>query len=137
MLCVGSSMRIYNIRRFKPDMRKPRPGYTGRSASHQKHVKWRVSYSLIRLRARRLTLTQIRGICDSGHDLAQDYPTAYIEREVMSINDQVIRAVRPGHISYPILKYIQCYLSALRVWHREELTLFQSQVDVVRQRLVR
>ena len=70
-------------------------------------------------------------------------PTTYTDPEVVSINccfARVMRAVRPGTYlvdSYPILKYVPYYLSTLREWHQEELTLFQGQVDVVRQQLVR
>ena len=73
----------------------------------------------------------------------KDTPTAYTDPEVVSINrcfGRVMRAVRPGAYlvdAYPILKYVPYYLNTLRQWHQEELTLFQSYVDVVRQQIVR
>ena len=66
-------------------------------------------------------------------------PTAYTDPKVVSINDRVMRAVRLGIYLvylYPILEYVQYYLST-GVWYKEELTLFQSQVDIVGQQVVR
>jgi len=53
--------------------------------------------------------------------------------KVVSINDRVIRLGTYLVYLYPILEYVQYYLSTLGVWHKEALTLFQSQVDVVGQ----
>lgn len=69
-------------------------------------------------------------------------PTSYSDPEVQEVNKclaRLGRAIRPGAYlvdSYPILRFIPGYLSTLQQYHREELALFRSQVDAVRQRMV-
>lgn len=68
-------------------------------------------------------------------------PTSYSDPEVQEVNKclaRLGRAIRPGAYlvdSYPILRFIPGYLSTLQQYHREELALFRSQVDAVRQRM--
>jgi len=64
-------------------------------------------------------------------------PTAYTDPKVVSINDRVIRLGTYLVYLYTILEYVQYYLSTLGVCHKEQLMLFQSQVDVFRQQWVR
>ncbi|OSC97213.1 cytochrome P450 [Trametes coccinea BRFM310] len=70
-------------------------------------------------------------------------PTSYSDPEVKKINLLVERlgsAMRPGaHLvdSYPFLKYIPGLTSELQKWHREELDLFSSQIQGVKERLAR
>ena len=69
-------------------------------------------------------------------------PTAYTDPEVISIKRcfyRAVRAARPGAYlvdAYPILKCVPYYPNTLRQWHHEELTLFRSYVDVIRQEMV-
>lgn len=69
-------------------------------------------------------------------------PTSYSDPEVQEVNKCVARlgrALRPGAClvdSYPILRFVPGYLSALQQYHREELTLFRSQLDAVRRQMV-
>lgn len=69
-------------------------------------------------------------------------PTSYSDPEVQQVNKCLSRlgsAIRPGAYlvdSYPILRYVPGYLDTLQQYHREELALFRSQLDAVRQQMV-
>lgn len=69
-------------------------------------------------------------------------PTAYGDPEVVAVTrvlDRLTRALLPGAYlvdTYPILKYVPGYLSELKKWHREEIALYQRQLDVVREQMV-
>ncbi|KAG6330373.1 hypothetical protein ID866_8716 [Astraeus odoratus] len=68
-------------------------------------------------------------------------PTAYTDPEVVALNlcqERFNRAARPGAYlvdSYPILKYVPFYARTLRKWHKDELALFRSQVDIVKEKM--
>ncbi|KAG2072915.1 cytochrome P450 [Suillus decipiens] len=68
-------------------------------------------------------------------------PTSYTDPEVVSVSQSLARfgkAMRPGAYlvdTYPILRFIPGYLSQLKAWHREELALFDGQLDVVRKQM--
>ncbi|KAG1724553.1 cytochrome P450 [Suillus lakei] len=68
-------------------------------------------------------------------------PTSYTDPEVVAVNKSLAnfgRAVRPGAYlvdTYPILRFIPGYLSQLKIWHQEELALFNGQLDVVRRQM--
>ena len=70
-------------------------------------------------------------------------PTSYSDPEVQQINLSLARlgkALRQGAYlvdTLPLLRYVPFYLSELRRFHREELSLFRSQMDVVRSQMVR
>lgn len=69
-------------------------------------------------------------------------PTAYSDPEVVAVNRCLARfgqAIRPGAYlvdTFPILKYVPGYLTQLRKWHKEELELFQGQLNLVREQMV-
>ncbi|KAG1731334.1 cytochrome P450 [Suillus paluster] len=68
-------------------------------------------------------------------------PTAYSDPEIVTLNKYLARfgrAIRPGAYlvdTYPILRFIPGYLSELKVWHQEDLTFFNGQLDVVRSQM--
>ncbi|KAG2126118.1 cytochrome P450 [Suillus cothurnatus] len=68
-------------------------------------------------------------------------PTSYTDPEVVAVNKSVARfgrAMKPGAYlvdTYPILRFVPGYLSQLKVWHKEELTLFNGQLDAVRRQM--
>jgi hypothetical protein len=69
-------------------------------------------------------------------------PTSYTDPEVVAINKTISRfgrAMKPGAYlvdTYPILRFVPGYLSQLKVWHKEELALFNGQLDAVRRQMV-
>lgn len=69
-------------------------------------------------------------------------PTSYSDPEVQEINRYLARlgtALRPGAYlvdSFPILRYLPGYLSKLKRYHREELSLFMRQLEGVRRNMV-
>jgi hypothetical protein len=69
-------------------------------------------------------------------------PTSYSDPEVIAVNRCLKRfgqAVLPGAYlvdTYPILQYVPGYLTQLKEWHREELALFEGQLDSVRKQMV-
>ena len=69
-------------------------------------------------------------------------PTAYSDPEVVAVNLCLSRfgeAIRPGAYlvdTYPILRYIPGCLTQLRKWHREELALYEGQLNLVREQMV-
>lgn len=69
-------------------------------------------------------------------------PTAYSDKDVQDVNKCLGRlgsALRPGAYlvdSFPILRYVPGYLTQLKRFHKEELALFRSQVDIVRTKMV-
>ena len=69
-------------------------------------------------------------------------PTSYTDPEVQAVNkclDRLGRVIRPGAYlvdSYPLLRFVPGHLSTLKQYHREELALFRSQLDAVRQKMV-
>ncbi|KAK0199456.1 cytochrome P450 [Desarmillaria ectypa] len=68
-------------------------------------------------------------------------PTSYTDPEIQLINQntvQVAHSMRPGAYlvdSFPILRYIPTYLRELHAFHKQELDLFKSQIDIVRDRM--
>ncbi|KAG1855978.1 cytochrome P450 [Suillus subluteus] len=68
-------------------------------------------------------------------------PTSYSDPEVVAINKSLERfgqAMKPGAYlvdAYPILRFIPGYLNQLKAWHREELALFDGQLDAVRRQM--
>ncbi|THV06992.1 cytochrome P450 [Dendrothele bispora CBS 962.96] len=68
-------------------------------------------------------------------------PTTYSEPEVQRLQKCLFRlgaAVRPGTYlvdSFPPLRYVPGYLSELKRYHQEELSLFRSQLDGVRDKI--
>jgi len=68
--------------------------------------------------------------------------TSYKDPEIIAINQSLARfgrAVKPGAYlvdTYPILRFVPGYLSQLKAWHQEELTLFNGQLDAVRKQMV-
>jgi hypothetical protein len=69
-------------------------------------------------------------------------PTSYTDPEVVAVNKSIARfgrAMKPGAYlvdMYPILRFVPGYLSQLKVWHKEELALFNGQLDAVRRQMV-
>jgi len=69
-------------------------------------------------------------------------PTSYADPEVQQVNACLARmgkALKPGSYlvdSYPFLQYVPRYLRTLRRYHQDELALFRSQIDVVRNQMV-
>lgn len=69
-------------------------------------------------------------------------PTSYSDPEVQEVNKclgRLGKVMIPGAYlvdSYPILRYIPGYLSELQQHHREELALFKSQLEGVREKMV-
>ena len=69
-------------------------------------------------------------------------PTYYSDPDVQGVIKcltRLGRAARPGAYlvdSFPILRYVPGYLSELRKFHQEELSLFRSQLDGVREKMV-
>lgn len=69
-------------------------------------------------------------------------PTSYSDPEILMVNKCLARVTRsqlPGrHLvdSYPILKYIPGLHRDLYQAHKEELNLFRSQLEIVRERMV-
>ena len=69
--------------------------------------------------------------------------TSYTDPEIQLINRntvQVARSMLPGAYlvdSFPVLRYIPTYLRELRTFHKQELAFFKSQLDIVRDRMVR
>ncbi|KAG9310289.1 cytochrome P450 [Chiua virens] len=67
--------------------------------------------------------------------------TSYSDPEVIAVNRclaQFGHAIRPGAYlvdTYPVLQYIPGYLSKLKRWHKEELALFEGQLDAVRKQM--
>ena len=70
-------------------------------------------------------------------------PTSYSDPDVLQINKSAARlgdALRPGAYlvdSYPFLKYIPGLNSQLKRYHQEEIALYRSQVNAVKERVVR
>ena len=70
-------------------------------------------------------------------------PTSYSDPEVQQITICIARlgkALRQGAYlvdTFPLLRHVPFYLSELRRFHSEELSLFRSQMDVVRSKMVR
>ena len=70
-------------------------------------------------------------------------PTSYSDPEVKRIHTSVERiayAIRPGSYlvdNYPFLKYIPWFTSELKRYHQEDMALFHSQIQVVKERMVR
>jgi hypothetical protein len=68
--------------------------------------------------------------------------TSYSDPEVIAVNrclERFGQAVLPGAYlvdTYPILQYVPGYLTQLKEWHREELALFEGQLDTVRKQMV-
>ncbi|KAL5527311.1 hypothetical protein ACEPAG_6102 [Sanghuangporus baumii] len=68
-------------------------------------------------------------------------PTSYSDPEVQAVNKCLFRlgkAMIPGAYlvdAYPIMRYIPGYLSELQKHHEEELNLFRSQLDGVREKM--
>ena len=69
-------------------------------------------------------------------------PTSYSDPEVRKVNQCLARLGKtmvPGTYlvdSYPIMQYIPGYLSELQKYHEEELALFESQLEGVREKMV-
>ena len=69
-------------------------------------------------------------------------PTYFTDPEIVAIGTHGARLgkiVQIGaHVvdSYPILRYVPFVTSTLRKWHREELALFNSLVNGVREKMV-
>ena len=70
-------------------------------------------------------------------------PTSYSDPEVKRIEQVTARlgsALRPGAYlvdTYPFLRYIPGCTSKLERYHKEEIGLYRSQVEEVKQRQVR
>lgn len=70
-------------------------------------------------------------------------PTSYSDPEIQTVHHCLKRlgqTIRPGAYlvdSFPILRYIPGYLTELKKWHQEELALFQGQLDLVREHMVK
>ncbi|KAI0657327.1 cytochrome P450 [Cubamyces menziesii] len=70
-------------------------------------------------------------------------PTSYSDPDVTRINEvmeRVANASRPGAYivdSYPILKYIPVFTWELKRFHKDELALFRSQVQAVKNRVAK
>ncbi|KAG1840953.1 cytochrome P450 [Suillus tomentosus] len=68
-------------------------------------------------------------------------PTSYTDPEVVAVNKVLARfgrAIQPGAYlvdAYPILRFVPGYLSQLKAWHKEELALFNGQLDAVRRQM--
>ncbi|KAG2131612.1 cytochrome P450 [Suillus bovinus] len=68
-------------------------------------------------------------------------PTSYTDPEVVAVIRSLARfgqAMKPGAYlvdTYPILRFVPGYLSELKAWHQEELTLFNGQLDAVRRQM--
>ncbi|KAG1798579.1 cytochrome P450 [Suillus plorans] len=68
-------------------------------------------------------------------------PTSYTDPEVVAINKALARfgqAIQPGAYlvdAYPILRFFPGYLSQLKAWHKEELALYDRQLDAVRRQM--
>lgn len=69
-------------------------------------------------------------------------PTSYSDPEVLLVNKCLTRlskAQLPGRFlvdSYPVLRYVPGLYSDLYKAHREELSLFRSQLEIVREKMV-
>ncbi|KAG1817859.1 cytochrome P450 [Suillus variegatus] len=68
-------------------------------------------------------------------------PTSYADPEVVAINKALARfgqAIRPGAYlvdTYPILRFVPGYLSQLKAWQKENLALYDRQLDAVRRQM--
>lgn len=68
-------------------------------------------------------------------------PSAYTDPEIIAVNrcmDRFSQTAAPGSYLvdlFPFLKYVPGYMRTLRKWHKEELALFQGQINIVKQRL--
>ncbi|KAG2072928.1 cytochrome P450 [Suillus decipiens] len=67
--------------------------------------------------------------------------TSYTDPEVVAVSQSLARfgkAMRPGAYlvdTYPILRFVPGYLSQLKAWQREDLALFERQLDAVRKQI--
>ncbi|KAG1896365.1 cytochrome P450 [Suillus fuscotomentosus] len=68
-------------------------------------------------------------------------PTSYADPEVVAVNKALARfgqAIRPGAYlvdTYPILRFVPGYLSQLKAWQKENLALYDRQLDTVRRQM--
>ncbi|KAF8221472.1 cytochrome P450 [Tricholoma matsutake] len=114
------------------------------------------SYAPILMRSARQHILDILAMPDKHQDHAKRYsssvvmalaygkvPKSYDDPDVVAVNRCLTRLgsnLRPGLWQvdiYPFLRYIPGYLKELREGHKEELTLFKTQLDQVRSKMVR
>jgi len=68
-------------------------------------------------------------------------PSAYTDPEIVAVNKNIARfgqVAKPGAYlvdAFPILRFVPGYLNQLKAWHKEELTLFDGQLGVVRKQM--
>ncbi|KAG1794705.1 cytochrome P450 [Suillus variegatus] len=73
-------------------------------------------------------------------DILND-PKNHQDPEVVAVNKVLARfgqAMKPGAYlvdAYPILRFVPGYLSQLKAWHKEELALYNEQLDAVRRQM--